>query len=375
MKSSEQTNGQDPKSLLDIFKTYFRFDLSYEDEHQESRKPPNIEKSAILFYLRPIPWLLAALFAFSFYWDLNGVTATLFGATLELTGLLRILSISGLIGFLTNRIAIIMLFHPLQKRPLLGHGLIPAHKDRIAKRMAHSVSEDLINPVLIRQKLAQSGSITHYRKKALSSIGSGTRDESFRKDIKQWLQTMLQQLVSDPEFRSRITMAVTDEVEQSIENKPFDRAALKAYTYFRGRQISDLVDDALQQLPGKVTMDSTHLDVYLNRIPDLLEESGDAIDDVVTEILDKLIHQLDVKKIVEENLLSYDESRLEQLIKGVTNEHLLTIQYLGAVLGTIGGFVIWQPLFSLSVIGILTATVFTADHLMMTFKNRYSDLN
>lgn len=373
MTSSEQFNGQPHKSLLNILKTYIRIDLPSGDKPNGDVSPPAVEKSAILTYLRPIPWLLGLLFAFSFYWDFSGITLSFWGFTLEFTGLLRILSVSGLIGFLTNRIAIMMLFHPLKKRPLLGHGLIPAHKDRIALRLSHSVSSDLINPELIKKKLAQSGSISHYRKKALSSIGEGTQDEAFRQELKLWLQSLLRQLVTDPQFRNRVRETVTKEVELSIERKPFDRAALKAFTFFRGREVGDLVDDALLNLPERITAEFEHLDIYLNKIPNLLEESGEAIDDIITEILDKLIHQLDVKQIVEESLRGYDESKLEQLIKGVTNEHLLTIQYLGAVLGTIGGFVIWQPLFSLSVIGFLTILIFSADHLMMTFQQRYSD--
>ena len=373
MTSSEQRNGQAHKSLLDIIKTHIRIDLPSSENKTDDLKPPTVEKSAILTYLRPIPWLLGLLFAFSFYWDFNGVTASFWGFTLEFTGVLRILSVSGLIGFLTNRIAIMMLFHPMEKRPLLGHGLIPAHKDRIAIRLSHSVSSDLINPELIRNKIKTSGSISHYRQKTLSAIGEGTQNEAFRKDLKIWLRSLLSQIVTDPEFRIRVTDAVTDEVEQSIQNKPLDRAALKAYTFFRGREVGDLVDEALLKLPERMTAELSHLDDYLNKVPGMLEESGEAIDEVISEILDKLIQQLNVKQIVEENLRSYDETKLEQLIKGVTNEHLLTIQYLGAVLGTIGGFVIWQPLFSLSVITVITVTIFSADHIMHTFQKRYSD--
>lgn len=375
MTLSDQQNGQTHKSLLEIIKTHIRLDLPTGDEHSDDIQPPSVETSAILTYLRPIPWLLALLFGFSFYWDFNEMSFSLLGFTLNFSGLLRILSVSGLIGFLTNRIAIMMLFHPLEKRPILGHGLIPAHKDRIAVRLSHSVSRDLINPELIRKKLAQSGSISHYRRKAFSTIGEGTQDAAFRRDLKLWLQSLLRQLVTDNQFRQRITEAVAEEVEQSIEHKPIDRAALKAYTFFRGRKVDDLVDDALLKLPERMTSELEQLDIYLNKIPDLIEESGEAIDEIITEILDKLIQQLNVKQIVEENLREYDESKLEQLIKGVTNEHLLTIQYLGAVLGTIGGFVIWQPLFSLSVIGLLTVLIFSADHLMMTFQQRYSDPN
>ena len=42
-----------------------------------------------------------------------------------------IISVSGLIGYGTNYIAIRMLFRPVSKRPIWGQGLIPAQRDRI----------------------------------------------------------------------------------------------------------------------------------------------------------------------------------------------------------------------------------------------------
>lgn len=38
-----------------------------------------------------------------------------------------------------------------------------------------------------------------------------------------------------------------------------------------------------------------------------------------------------------------------------------TIQYLGAVLGTIGGFVIWEPLLSLGILTAVFGTVYIID--------------
>ncbi|TVR33239.1 MAG: DUF445 domain-containing protein, partial [Balneolaceae bacterium] len=45
-------------------------------------------------------------------------------------------------------------------------------------------------------------------------------------------------------------------------------------------------------------------------------------------------------------------------------EQLKTIQYLGAVLGTIGGFVIWQPLLSLSVLAVIGGTIYLTDRAL-----------
>ncbi|MEX2573384.1 MAG: DUF445 family protein, partial [Balneolaceae bacterium] len=101
-------------------------------------------KPVWLFILSLIPWFLAGLFILSFFWDFHHLNLVLFGFSYSLEGLIRFVSVSGLIGFLTNWLAITMLFRPAKKRPILGHGLIPAHKERIANRLAAAVSEDLI---------------------------------------------------------------------------------------------------------------------------------------------------------------------------------------------------------------------------------------
>src|SRR5699024_10100300 len=99
--------------------------------------PPKQQKhsSTALNVLALFPSFLVAAFVISFFWDFAGLSATLLGYTLNFSGLLKIVSVSGLIGFLTNWVAITMLFKPAQKRPLLGHGLIPAQKNRIAYRL------------------------------------------------------------------------------------------------------------------------------------------------------------------------------------------------------------------------------------------------
>ncbi|MDX1591178.1 MAG: hypothetical protein R3283_04390, partial [Balneolaceae bacterium] len=79
--------------------------------------PPDRPKLRILKYLRPLPWILCILFAFSFFWDFQGYSFSLFQCTFPLEGFIIIISVSVFIVYLTNWIAITMLFRPLKKRP------------------------------------------------------------------------------------------------------------------------------------------------------------------------------------------------------------------------------------------------------------------
>src|SRR5699024_3541870 len=142
------------KQLWHIIKKHSNADQLIPESPKQRESPPLKRQeysSGALKILALFPNLLTISFIISFFWDFDGISITLYSYTLHFDGLLKIVSVSGLIGFLTNWVAITMLFKPAQKRPILGHGLIPAQKDRIAYRLGQAVSEDLINPEIIKK--------------------------------------------------------------------------------------------------------------------------------------------------------------------------------------------------------------------------------
>jgi uncharacterized membrane protein YheB (UPF0754 family) len=323
--------------------------------------PPPQPKLKILAWLKPVPWILLAAFILSFAWDFNNMTLALFGLELPLEGLIRIISVSGMIGFLTNWIAITMLFRPLKKRPLLGQGLIPAQKDRIAYRLSIAVSEDLINPELIRKKIEESDAVRQYRRKAAADLRKFFRQEEFRSEIKNWLIGYITDYLEDEGVRRQMSTAIADEINQKLMDKPIERTAVKTYEFLRGKELPELIEASLEDIPFAVQRRIDFVDELLDGIPRIVTEHGQQLDDAITLLLFNLVNRFDVQKLVEENLGGYEEERLEKMIQNATNEQLKTIQYLGAVLGTIGGFVIWQPLLSLAVLGTAAGSVWIAD--------------
>ena len=328
------------------------------------KKPPAKEHILLLKLLKPIPWILMVLFLLSFFWDFDGMEATIGGLELRFEGLIRIITVSGMIGFLTNWIAVTMLFRPLHKRPLLGQGLIPAHKERIATRLAEAVSEDLINPDIIKKKIHDSQSVSRFRLRAIHHIQSVTEKEEFRQDLKKWLLDTISSLAQDPEFKQKLSQQIVDELDDALKNRVIERIALKTYSLLRGQEMHDVVQELLTSIPLSAERNITAIDDYLDTLPDRIEQSGESIDELITQSLFKLINQLDVHHLVEENLRSYDEEKLENMIRNATNEQLKTIQYLGAILGTIGGFVIWEPLLSMGVLGALFGSLFLVDRML-----------
>lgn len=370
-------SGEHFRRLIELLKKHTGFgDFSYSESSKPPVKPkPTVRRPMALRLLSLVPWLLMVLFLGSFFWDFQNLAVVLFGTVYSLEGILRIVSVSGLIGFLTNWLAITMLFRPAKKRPLLGHGLIPAHKERIAYRLAAAVSDDLINPEIIKKKIRDSGAISRYREEATKYLKNVIDAPEFRDDLKVWAVDYVEAMIADPNVRTAIAKKVINEIDEALEGRSLEKMAIKTYTIIKGREMQEIIEESLSRLPVTVEKGLSKLDDFLDELPERMNKQSDRIENIVTMLLHRLVNQLDVYSLVEENLIRFDEGRLEVMIKGATNEQLRYIQYLGALLGTIGGLVIWEPILSLVALFILFLLILGADKLYMLLEKETASEN
>jgi uncharacterized membrane protein YheB (UPF0754 family) len=312
--------------------------------------------------LRALPWILGALFALSFVWDFPGVVLSLAGYTVELENLLRYVTVSGLIGFGTNWLAITMLFRPREARPIVGQGLVPAQRERVAYRLAQAVSDELINKRIIMQTVRESGLAARYRDLLVGVAGDVVTDEDVRHDLKAVLRELLRDLLSAPEVQDRVAAFTAEQMERNADG--FSGVALRTYRLFREDDFQDQLRAAVERLPEAVEPLLDQLDPVLDRVPAHLDQHGDALEDLLTELILRLVDTLDVKRIVFDNVRAYDEEQLELLLRRTTNEQLNYIKYLGAVLGIGGGLIIWAPAAALTTFTVLGLAIYAADELL-----------
>jgi uncharacterized membrane protein YheB (UPF0754 family) len=340
---------------------------SVTQQKPESR-PKTPDRPWLLGFLMAYPFLLGFLVLFSIYWDFDGISWVIFGKTIAGEGLLRILAVSGLIGFLTNWIAIEMLFRPRRKHPLLRQGLIPAQKERVAFRVANAVSKDLINPAHIREKMTHGKAFSRARDRAGESVEMIVNNPEFRSDLKKVISDHIREALTDQVFKNEIKVAINELILDALKEHYFERMALKIYAGIKGRDTGDMIEDAIIGLAGNDKILSDVVDRVLDRVPPAVETESANLQDALIAVIYHTLEQVDLHAIVEENLNRLDEEKLERMIKGATNTQLNYIKYLGALIGTIGGFVIWSPLESLLVLGILAAGIFSADWLLLRGK-------
>jgi len=312
--------------------------------------------------LRSLPWLLGAAFALSFAWDFPGMTLTVAGYAIELEHLLRYTTVSGLIGFGTNWLAITMLFRPREERPLVGQGLVPSQRERVAFRLAQAVSDELINERIIMEKIRESGLAAQYRDLVVAVAGDVVTDDAVRAELKGLLRQVLRDVLSTPAVQNRIADFTAEQLEQNTDGLP--GVAFRTYRLFGEEDFQQRLRAATRRLPESVGPLLDELDPVLDRLPAQLDRHGDAIEEVLTALLLRIVDTLDVERIVFENVRAYDEQQLEMLLRRTTNEQLNYIKYLGAVLGVVGGLIIWAPAASLAAVTTVGLIVYAVDEAL-----------
>jgi len=339
------------------------------NEANQLIQPNSVEsKSSRMIVLKVIPWILLTGFVISFFYDFEGQTLSILTFSLSLDGLLKILSISGLIGFLTNWVAIIMLFRPQEKRPLLGQGLVPAQKKIIAEKLSNAVNKNLINPEQIKLKLSQSGILANVLKELESGIKNLGNDEEFKDELFQIISDSTREYLQNPVVRENITSVLMEHLEGSFTDKSIEKYIFKLYRNLRRDQLAKTIDNAILTIPDTIYSHRASFSSTIHSIPDEISSHSDKIEEFLISGIDEILHRIDLRSLIEDNLNRFDEGRLEDLIKSSTIDQLNYIKYLGAILGVLGGLVIWNPLISIVVLGTLFVTYFAVDSLLFNFK-------
>lgn len=318
----------------------------------------------VLLLLRSLPPLLLAVFIFSFWWDVPIGDRTYFGITYHFENLLRIISVSGLIGYLTNWLAITMLFHPRRRRPLLGQGLIPAQRERVIYRLAKTVSEELINEQIIKEKIEASGLLRKYRETALAVTRNIIEDPDFRRELKIFAARYVNEALSSPEIRDRIVTFMEEKIRVLIGGG-MAGLALRSWRFWNQDDFRRRLEEIVEEIPGSMDTILDELDAVLDQLPDKIEARAGDIENWSARIVLGFVERLDIYGIVVSNMQKYNEDKLETLILNASNEQLRYIKYLGGLLGTVGGLVIWEPFTSLILFVTGGGSIYTLDSLLL----------
>ncbi|MBZ4645581.1 MAG: hypothetical protein JG777_1070 [Clostridia bacterium] len=295
--------------------------------------------------------------------------------------------VGALIGYITNFIAIKMLFKPLEAKYIFGiripftPGIIPREKARLARSIGIAVGEKLLTDEIIidtltspyfHQKIEQFidqklAEVQHSNKTLTDVIRyllDDAESENILINIQKDVADFLYQKINSPEVMEKISLYISQSLVNYIEKQsanPLIKMALgfnkgiidsiidiitgkiKELLYTDSRAvIESLVQDEIQ---GILNLEIGNLSQKASdKIPEIREMTLNIFNRIIKNNIRTVTALLDIPSIVERRINDFDILEVEQLILSVVDKELKAIIWLGALLGLIMGFL--MPLFS-----------------------------
>ncbi len=219
--------------------------------------------------------------------------------------------IGAVIGYVTNYVAIKLLFRPFKPVKLgniivFPQGVIPREKKSLARKVGNTIKEYILSEDEIR-KIVTSPEVRAEIEKFLD------------KKIKELSGKEITEFISKEEMAEKFAKIILKVVEEK-------------FSMFTSLISEDMLKNILIQL---------EIPIKINEIIQS-EKIVEIIKPEVFNFLEKEVPQIFIKahidKIVEEKVASFDEKTLEDMLFSLMKKHFSFINFAGAVLGGIIGF-------------------------------------
>ena len=310
--------------------------------------------------------------------------------------------VGGIIGYVTNDIAIRMLFRPHTAKHIMGWrvpftpGIIPKEKGRIAEAVGTAISDNLMSQEVLEKYLLSDNMMDRVRTLMEDFIAK-------QKDNSETVAQFLEHYLSHEEVAMLADSAkegLTRQMHDKLSNPELGRLVAKAaMAYIAEKMGAKGAEDILSEIGGligglgmaaKLLFTRSVINKFLEllrepvekflakNVNEILQKNGDSIianlvesetdkflakpvknllagqdakladavntlvslyRTIITEHLPKILESIDICTIVRERINEMDMNETEALILQVMNKELRAIVWLGALLGILMGCV------------------------------------
>ena len=279
--------------------------------------------------------------------------------------------LGGIIGYITNDLAIRMLFRPRREirigkwRVPFTPGLIPRQRERIAASIGSVVSSELLDPATLRQTLLSENVLSALRVK-LDEIFQGWQSET--RSLREKLsETAGEATVKhyEEQIRTKGAAVISEKLVTADAGGTVMRAAMNSLREKHGfGLLTGLMDDSVtQNLGGRLNR------LIAQNAPSFLEEEiGHLADEwldqpvgilygkyadkaeplkehimalyclTIEQKLTQALEAVNIEQMVTDKINAFSAEELETLILSVMKKELRAIVLLGALLGFLMGF-------------------------------------
>ena len=308
--------------------------------------------------------------------------------------------LGGVIGYITNDIAIRMLFRPHKAKYVFGihipftPGIIPKEKGRIAEAVGGVISENLMNKEVLEKYLLSEDMIGKVRSAVEEFIATQQRNnetvsqflghylakeeiDTISQNINQSITKQTYEKLADSSVGEKVAHIAIDHVAQKLTIDgaqellsgiggalgglggmaaglfggnivaKFLGMLREPAEHFLAKNITTMLRDNGEEIVSNLI--GGEVDNFLNKpVSKLLEgheeqlvQAVNTIESIyrsiITEHLPKILQSIDISKIVRERINEMDVNETEKLIFQVMDQELKAIVWLGALLGLVMG--------------------------------------
>ena len=308
--------------------------------------------------------------------------------------------LGGVIGYITNDIAIRMLFRPHTAKYVFGihipftPGIIPKEKERIAEAVGGVISENLMNKEVLEKYLLSEDMIEKVRSAVEEFIATQQRNnetvvqflghylskeeiDTIAQNINRSITKQTYEKLADSSVGEKVAHIAIDHVAQKLTIDGaqellsgiggtlgglggmagllfggnivarFLGMLREPAEHFLAKNINTMLRNNGAEIVSN--MIGGEVDTFLNKpVSKLLEgheeQLAQAVNtiesiyrSIITEHLPKILQSIDISKIVRERINEMDVNETEKLIFQVMDKELKAIVWLGALLGLLMG--------------------------------------
>ena len=281
--------------------------------------------------------------------------------------------IGAAIGFITNGIAIRMMFRPWKPiyigkfRVPFTPGLIPKEQPRIAKAIGKVVGNNLLDNETIKETLLSDETkeklFAYIDKKILDLSENKQTLEEFL-DSKNFLNILdekenttrftISDAITTKLLNSDVSASIVDFASEELvknANPMIGGIASKAINSARDSlikkienlikskapdMIADFIDKEYENLKNKPIDECT--EILTHKFPDYKETIWKLLNTLIQKQLSHILHGLDIQGIVEQKIVQFELPELESLIMSICKQELNALVVLGGILGLLMGF-------------------------------------
>lgn len=282
--------------------------------------------------------------------------------------------IGGIIGLVTNNIAIKMLFKPYTEiylgkiRLPFTPGLIPKERPRIARAIGQVVGNELLDVGTMKDALCSEKVHDIFEEKFQECMKDYTKDETSlsqyaeKKKLKNRMDGLESQLselageyVTKELLERRISEQLLDAAMEEISNRlnplllTMASGAINAAKEPLARRLDEMIKENCPAIVNEY-IDMKYDEVLKTQVrdvaygvdkkmPDLSHIIWRAYTSVVQEKAQSFLGAIDIAKIVEDKINEYNIEDFEKLLLDICHKELRAVVWIGGLLGMLLGFI------------------------------------